>query len=171
MAYREDITKEHLNAIGALLNKIASRQYSDIKPWLGFKYADDCLDLLNDVRGSLLERLPKLRHWKTWGPGYWHEVEGEEITYHALGFSFTPKWRATEPWFSGRFYFHAKGTVQWAAAWNDPRKKSGDYRESHHSIDFVSSPIKSSPGRTVKALDTERMAKTLEEAAGKWRII
>jgi hypothetical protein len=171
MAYREDITKQHLNEIGALLKKITSRKYISIKRGLAFNHAHNCLELLSDVRASLLERLPKLAQskWTSWGPGYWHDApdEGKDITYHALDFTFTPSWRATEPRFSGRFYFYAKGTVQWAVA---QRKKGGDYREITHSIDSVSSNFKTSLGRTVRALDPEKMTKTLEEAARKWHI-
>jgi hypothetical protein len=59
MAYPEHITKERLNEVSALLKKIASREYSDIKPKSGFNYAQNCLELLDDVRASLLERVPK----------------------------------------------------------------------------------------------------------------
>lgn len=170
MAYREDITKQHLNEIGALLKKITSRKLSDIKPGEAFRHADGCLQLLKDVRASLLERRPKLAKWKSWGPDYFHDPpdEGQEIS-HCFGFTFTPRWRATEPWFSARFYFHAKGTVQWAIASEDPRNKRG-FREITHSIDSVCSTIKPSPGRTVKALDADKMSKTVEEAARRWHI-
>ncbi len=173
MAYRENITKQHLNEIGALLKKITSRKDISIKRGLAFNHAHNCLELLSDVRASLLERLPKLAQsqWTSWGPGYWHDApdEGEDITYHALGFTFTPSWRANEPFFSGRFYFYAKGTVQWAVIFV-PRKKGSDFREITHSIDSVSSNFKTSLGRTVRALDPDKMTKTLKEAARKWHI-
>ena len=152
MAYREDITKQHLNEIGALLKKITSRKYISFKRGLAFNHAHNCLELLSDVRASLLERLPKLEsQWTSWGPGYWHDApdEGEDITYHGLGFMFAPRWRAT------------------AVA---QRKKGGDYREITHSIDSVSSNFKTSLGRTVRALDPDKMTKTVVEAARKWHI-
>jgi len=173
MAYREDITKQHLNEISVLLKKIAARKYIETKPELAFKYANSCLELLRDVRASLLERLPKLEQWTSWGPGYFHLEPNKdaEITYHALAFSFTPdKWRSTNPYFSPRFYFRAKGAVQWAIEW-DPKKRDSDFREVIHPIDSISSAIKLASGRSVRALDTDKMTKTVEEAARKWRVI
>lgn len=172
MAYREDITKQHLNEVAALLKKITSHKYSETKPGLAFKHAHSCLELLSDVRASLLERLPKLAQWTSWGPGYFHQEpnEGKDII-HVLGFAFTPdKWRDNASWFRGGFKFYAKGTVRWTIAWW-PGKESSDIREITHSIDSVSSVINPSLGRTVRALDTDKMTKTVEEAARKWHIV
>jgi len=140
------------------------------KPGLGFNYAHNCLEHLRDVRASLLERLPNLAEWTSWGPGYLREGqnEDEEIT-HAFGFTFTPRWRVTEPWFSGRLCFHAKGAVHWAVMYDSKKKEDRDFCE--FDFESISSLIKSSLGRSVAALDIEKMAAKLAEMAREWHVI
>ena len=119
----------------------------------------------------MLERLPKLKQWKSAGPGYWHEPlsEDEKINSRLLYFSFTPrKWSEREPYLSGQFHFPAKGTVQWEVRW---KKRNREYHTIRHSIDSVSSAKKTLSGGTVRVLDAEKMTKTFEEAARKLSIV
>jgi hypothetical protein len=170
MAYPEDLTEQHLHDVGVMFRKIASlKDYEDRSGGLSFNYAHSCLELLRDVRDSLLERPTKLEKWKRWGPGYFKSKEEDEKTYHFLGFSFTGgKWREVDPWFSSRFCFFDDGSVRWTIAHENPKKDQ--YVEITHKIDSVSSSIKH-PQHSVRALDVEKLAKTAEDAARKWHII
>jgi hypothetical protein len=167
MAYRDDITKEHLNDICTLLNKITSGKHINIGG-KAFNYTYHCLEFLRDVRASVLERIPKLNEWMSWGPFYIREAseEGEEAPQD-LAFSFGRKWSSGEPYISGRIRFPPKGNVQWVVLWG----KYEDPDEIPHSIGSVSSPIKAPSGRTVRALDADKMAKTFVDAARKMRIV
>lgn len=172
MAYREDLTTQHLEEIGVMLRKIALHKYSETTLGLTtFNYAHNCMQLLRDVRATVLERLPKLAQWTTWGPGYYHDFEeGDEETWHALGFSFTPnRWRKGERVFSCRLFFYPNGSTKWAVS-------AGKYdvsidKENLHTVDSISSRIKFSRGAIVKALDAEKMAKTVIDAARKWHTV
>jgi hypothetical protein len=88
MAYREDITPKHLAEIAKLLKKLTAHGEIEFCPGQSFNFADNCLGLLDDVRASLCELLPKLDRWTCWGPGYFRcaPEEGEEM-YHYLAFS------------------------------------------------------------------------------------
>ena len=167
MAYQEDITTKHLNDIAVLLKTITSTGYRDYRPRQSFNYAHSCLGLLGDVRASLYELLPKLDRWSCWGPGYFHS--GEE-RWHYFALSFAPIWRVNHPshrWFRGGLKFDVeKDTIQWAVAWYHPRKNGDSPDEIPHTIASVSSPI--ADGR--KALDIEKMSKTMVEDAQKWKI-
>jgi hypothetical protein len=170
MAYPEAITIKHLSEICTLFNKISTPINKEIKPRSGFNDAHNCLALLENVRALLLEQFPKLSDWTGWGPGYWHAAEDGKISYHALGFSFAPKWGGTHPWFSGRFYFHPEGPIEWVVASNDPSKDDNGYKEAIYKINSISSRIKSPKGMDVDVLDAEKMAKKLVESAKKWNI-
>jgi hypothetical protein len=165
MAYRENMTKYHLRQICALLNKIGLHGKVDgIKPGLTFNYAHNCLELLREVRASLLERLPKLSKLHAWGPGYFHfQEDGQETIQHGLGFTFARKWGKGEPRFAASFYFDPNGSAYWVVEWSA--------KENVYSIDSISSPIKNLSGRTTKELDADLMAKTVEKAARKWRVV
>jgi hypothetical protein len=161
MAYREDMTDEHLAKIGELFNKITSSVDGFIPK--GFNYAHNCLSLLDDVRGSLYELLPKLaqHQWTSWGPGYFNEASdaGEEI--HHLAFSFaTPGWRAKNcRWFRGGLKFD-NGTIKWTIARYD--RMTDAFKESTHSISSVSSK---------GVLDVDKMTRTMMEAARRWKVV
>jgi hypothetical protein len=144
-----------------LLKTIASHGYSDVSPRQSFNYAHNCLGLLDDVRASLCELLPKLDGWSCWGPGYFHEVseEGEEVS-HYLAFTLAPSWRGSHPFFRGGLKFH-EGTIQWSIA-NRPKKNDGFADEINHGIASISSK---------GVLDIEKMAKTMQRAAGKWQVV
>jgi hypothetical protein len=85
MAYREDLTKTHLDEIRILFDKIASSGYAEGKPGFSFNYAHNCLELLRDVRASALEQLAMLEEWSSWGPGYFHEVSATDGALSCFG--------------------------------------------------------------------------------------
>jgi hypothetical protein len=166
MAFGENLTKQHLDKIRSLLNKITSSNEINSKGE-AFNYAHCCLELLRDVRASVLDRIPKLKQWTTWGPSYYQD--GEEVTTRDFALAFTPGgWRPTEPYISGRLRFPAKGPVSWVVLW---RRKHGDMHPIRHSIESVCSTIKDPSGVKVKALDVDRMSKTFEEAGRKLHIV
>jgi hypothetical protein len=95
MAYREDIKKGDLENIRSLLLKIASQEsYGEMSfpsVNVAFVTANNCLELLKDVKRRILEKFGKLNQWKSWGPGYHHNFDpGEGSPYHAFGFGFYP---------------------------------------------------------------------------------
>jgi hypothetical protein len=166
MAYREDLTKAHLEEVGVMLRKIAAQKDVDTTLGSNFNYAHNCTHLLRDVRDSVLEQLPKLAQWTAWGPGYLHAFEEG---WHGLAFSLTPnRWRKGKTFFTAGFYFYDDGP--------DWEVYAGKYRvdvdhENSHSIESVSSRVKRSQGTAVKALDADKMAGTIIEAARKWHIV
>src|ERR1700692_1971415 len=90
MAYREDIKQRDLEIVRSLLVNVASQnKEGEIVPRAAFETADDVMQLFEDARRLVRERLPKFA-WSKWGPAYYHEFDenDEKIAEHALGFGF-----------------------------------------------------------------------------------
>ena len=167
MAHRENITEQDLDDVATLFKKI-TLPGSEVKVKKGFAYANNCLELLGDVRAAVLELEPDLDDWTRWGPGYFNWVSDKDEMYHYLAFSFPrDKWRTGQPQFRAGLCFQPKG-ISWEIFFNNPTKEP---EEVPHSIYSISSPRKSPSGKTVRALDAGKMAEKVVKAARDWHIV
>jgi hypothetical protein len=75
MAYREDISVRDLEKVRGVFAKLSKpNNYGEIAPCNGFGIADNCLELLADVKHLLKEQEPKFAKWRSWGPAYYHDI-------------------------------------------------------------------------------------------------
>lgn len=170
MAYREDLTVGGLKEVRSLLSKIGKPSYLEMVPGQAFNVAHNCLGLLTDVKQMLLEEVPRLAAWDSWGPGYFHESwdDAGKMTHHAFGFDLFPRKggasrrsRYESHHFCCRIYFPvaSDGRIDWY--FRETRAKKPDRQKSMPIEKVLSS------GR----LDAEKMAATLASAVRTWSVV
>jgi len=165
MAYPEDIRQSDLLHVRSLLARIVLVHDEGMVPGDSFKVADACIKLLQDVKYLVREKLPKFTGWKSWGPGYWHDVRGSEdensITAHVFGFIF---FRKGERPHDGNFRCDIYLPV---STGKEPylflsREQGGEiFKERRLSIRRI---------LTKRNLDAEKLAGAVVKAASDWRV-
>lgn len=161
MAYREGISQSDLLDVQSLLKRIAtSGNDGAVVPRASFKVADACVELLQDVKRLVREKLPKSKFtgWKSWGPGYFHEREDNSITAHAFGFIlYQKKWHDLN--FRCEIFFPVSTRKPYLLL---SREQGGvPFRKRHLLIRSILSK---------RNLDAEKVANAVVKAASDWRV-
>jgi hypothetical protein len=163
MAYREDITLSRLEEVRELLAKIGNQEYLDFVPGSSFALADSCLSLLRDARRIAQEEMPKLTECRNWGPGYYHlmsEDDPPRIEWHVFGFEMYRQSQYNKSRLLCGLCFSAlePTNIHWLIAHRGSVVK--EERE-------VETPAKQLTSR--KALDADLLARSIRDAAMKWK--
>ena len=158
MAYPEDIQQSDLLDVRSLLARIASVDDPGMVPHDSFKVADACIELLQDVKHRVRERLPKFTKWKSWGPGYWHYREDNSITVHAFGFILYRK-----RWNDKNFRCDIHFPVSTEKPYLLLSREQGDENSAERRLSIKSVLFK-------RNLDAEKVANAVVKAASDWRV-
>lgn len=160
MAYREDLTEKDLELCKRVLNAIA-RPKGEISPKSGFSIADGCLNLVGDVRRSLIDLHPKLLGYSSWGPGYFNWTEDDGSRNHALGWNLY-KGKSAERRFTFRLWLPCDLSQPYWSVFlvgSKVAKQKEEYRELKRSL---------AKNGTV---DQGNLVKWVESCAKRWKVI
>jgi hypothetical protein len=164
MAYPEQLKASDLRDLRLVLNLAASdKRWKGLDPKRAFATADQCLQLLAELRRQLVEEIPELGQFEFWGPKFyvWRVPKGDDLKsrFHSFGWQIRSK-PHRDPSFSCSFDFpRSQRKPSWDVSlwWKDRPEKEKLFTLSHF-------------GDASGTIRQEWLLKKLIDCAKKWRV-